>query len=612
MAEYRGESFAMCGIAGMLLSRGRADEDALRRMAAALAHRGPDDLGVHVDGPFGVAQTRLSIIDLERGHQPMVTGDLALAANGEIYNYVELRRALEARGRVFATSSDSETILHAHALDGLGALPALHGMFAFALWDAGARTLLLARDRLGIKPLYVARLPDRLLFASELKALLAVWPREPELDPGALVQYLQSQFSTGRQSLVRGIERLPAGTALVVGPDVVAREHRYWSALDARPRRAAFADAARDFEPLFQQVMVEHLRADVPYGLFLSGGVDSGALLAMVSELTGRPVRTFSVGYGGAGGSDELADATAIARHFGAEHTPVVLERDRVFRRLPHVVWATDDLLRDYACLPTSFLAEEAARGLKVVLTGEGGDEVFAGYSRYRRPRLQRWAWSVLAPGSGGFRTHPHWRPGWARAAFGPELTAAAAARRAPFIEAWQATPSGWSHTTRCQYTELVTSLPDDLLVKADRVLMSFGLEGRVPYLDHRVVEFGLGLPDALKVRGRQGKIFLKRWAERRLPREHLWRRKRGFYVPVGRWLRGPVLDQLAERLPEHPVIRQWFRPAGVAALIRAQDKGDNATRELWGLLQLAIWHRIFVRGHTPSRDEDPLDWIDA
>ena len=600
----------MCGIAGILMKHGCADRGLLERMATALAHRGPDDLGMHVAGPLGLIQTRLSIIDLEHGHQPLVDGPLALTANGEIYNFVELRHSLEARGRRFTTGSDSETILHAYALEGCDGLRALNGMFAFALFDAHAGELVLARDRLGVKPLYYAHLDDRLLFASELKALLAVWPREREIDPGALLQYLQNRFNTGEASLVRGIRRLPPGTALVVDAELKVREHRYWSPLDVRPRRLVFDEAAEEFEPLFRQVMREHLRADVPHGLFLSSGVDSGILLAMVSELTGRPVHTFSVGYRDPAIGDELPDAATIARRFGADHVEIRLDRDEVFRRLPHTVWSTDDLLHDYACLPTSFLAERAAQTLKVVLTGEGGDEVFAGYGRYRRTLPQRWLKNVVAPGSGGYRTRGQWRSPWVRHVLGPELRAADAVRRAPVIAAWRATPADWTDVTRCQHADLVTWLPDELLVKTDRVLMSFGLEGRVPFLDHRVVEFGLGLPDTLKVGGRQGKLFLKRWGERRLPRAHLWRRKRGFYVPMRGWLHGPFLDRLAVHLPGHPAIRRWFRADAVAGLLREQQAGGDASRAIWGLLQLAIWHRIFIEGHVPGRDEDPLEWI--
>src|SRR5262245_25322269 len=256
----------MCGIAGILMKHGRPDEGALARMGDALAHRGPDDRGVFVAGPLGLLQTRLSIIDLEGGHQPMTDGPLTLVANGEIYNFVELRQALEARGRRFATRSDSETILHAYALDGLDALPSLNGMFAFALYDAKKQELVLARDRLGIKPLYYAHLPDRLLFASELKGLLAVWPSEPELEPSALAQYLQNRFNTGVTGLVRGIRRVPPGSALVIDADLRVREHQYWSPFHVEPRALTLEQAVEEFEPLFRQVMLEHLRSDVAYG----------------------------------------------------------------------------------------------------------------------------------------------------------------------------------------------------------------------------------------------------------------------------------------------------------------------------------------------------------
>jgi len=583
-------------------------------MAGALGHRGPDDVGFYVNGPIGLAQTRLSIIDLVTGHQPLIdpSSGAALVANGEVYNYLELRPELEREGCRFSTGSDCENILHAYLRGGVGALPRLHGMFAFGLYDPGRAELLLARDRLGIKPLYYARLPDRLLFASEIKSLLAVWPVEPEVEAPALLQYLQNQFNTGEGTIVRGIQRLPPGVALIVDRGLGVRRHRYWSALDVRPRQLSYEEAREEFDPLFTRVVAEHLRADVPYGLFLSGGVDSAVLLATVSRLRDAPVRSFSVGYRDALMRDELDEAAGVARLFGAMHTPVIVDRDAAFLRLPHVVWATDDLLRDYACLPTSFLSQAAAAELKVVLTGEGGDEVFAGYGRYRPGWLERSAKGLIAPGTGGFRTRGHWRRPWPRRVFGPDLQAVSAARRAPFIAAWSSTPAGWSDLQRRQYTDLVTNLQDDLLVKADRILMSFGLEGRVPFLDHRVVEFGLSLPDPLKVSSREGKLFLRQWAEQWLPKTHLRRRKRGFHVPVGEWLRGEILERLEGALPTQPVIRHWFRPQGVRALIQAHRRGGRLSREVWGLLQLAIWHRVFVdgKGVAPGVDEDPLDWL--
>jgi len=597
------------------MREGPVPEADLRRMAEALSHRGPDDRGFYLKDHVGLAQTRLSIIDLAHGHQPLIdpaTGT-ALVANGEIYNYLELRPELERQGCHFATGSDCENILQGYAVDGLDVLARLHGMFAFALYDPRRRAVVLARDRLGIKPLYFAVLPDRLVFASEIKALVAVWPREPEVEASALLQYLQNQFNTGDQTIIRGIQRVAPGEVLVVDREAYPRRERYWSPLDVQRRELSFEEAVEEFEPLFANVIREHLRADVPFGLFLSGGVDSGVLLAMMTRLQGGQVRTFSVGYPGAAMPDEQGEATALAARLGARHTPIGLEAEMAFRRLPHVVWATDDLLRDYACLPTSFLAERASQELKVVLSGEGGDEAFAGYSRYRPGRIENTVKRLLAPGSGGFRISGHWRRPWPHRLFGPQLRSVAAARRAPFIAAWAATPRHWSDLQRRQYTDLVTNLPDDLLVKADRILMSFGLEGRVPFLDHRVVEFGLALPDGLKTGADGGKLFLKRWAERYLPSDYLWRRKTGFRVPIGEWLKGDFLTALSARLPSSPAVRRWFKPAGVRGLLEAQAARGGASREVFGLLQFAIWHRLFVEspGLVPGTDEDPLDWLE-
>jgi asparagine synthase (glutamine-hydrolysing) len=472
--------------------------------------------------------------------------------------------------------------------------------------------VILARDRLGMKPLYYLELPDGIAFASELKALRPLLPGPAEVEPAALVQYLQNQFNTGEQTILRGIRRLLPGEMLIIDGRLEIRRMQYWTARDVRPMRVDFGEACALFDPLIEQVMVEHVRSDVPYGLFLSGGVDSAVLLALLRRYQEKPVRTFSVGYRDVKMADELEDAERIARQFGADHTCLRIDRDSLFARLPYAVWAADDLMRDYASLPTSMLAQTAARELKVVFSGEGGDEVFAGYGRYREPAAVRLVKSLLAPGSGGFRVHGHWRGTRARRIFGPRLGAARHAARAPFVAAWQSTPPGWSDLMRRQYTDLVTALPDNLMVKADRMLMAFGLEGRLPFLDHRVVEFGLALPDDLKMDGRQGKLFLKRWAERFLPADHLYRRKRGFHVPVGEWLRGELLDQLAMRLPQSEGIRAWFRPEGVAQLIERQRRRQDASREIWSVLQFAIWHRLFIKGggKPPPVDDDPLHWL--
>jgi asparagine synthase (glutamine-hydrolysing) len=583
-------------------------------MGVALAHRGPDDRGIHIAGPVGLAQTRLSIIGLTTGHQPLVSEDgrLALVANGEVYNYLELNTALQDQGRRLLTDSDSETILHAYAVRGLGFLDDLRGMYAFALHDVAAGRLILARDRLGIKPLFFARLPDRVAFASELKALLPILPWATEVNPRALRQFLQNQFATGEETIIAGIRRVLPGEALIVGGDLSVQRHRYWSALDVAPRAWELDDAQAELERLMDQAMREHMRSDVPFGLFLSGGADSAILAERLAALGAGPIKTFSVGFQGASRADELDEATRIAAYFGLEHQGLRLDLPRVLGRLPCTIWSADELMRDYASLPTSILAETAGSSLKVVFSGEGGDEVFAGYRRYRPSLAERWLKALGHPGSGGFRTRGQWAPRWSRRLFGGALESVTTPDWEPFAAAWRTTPRVWSDLQRRQFVDLVTALPDNLLVKTDRMLMAFGLEGRVPFLDHRLVELGLSLPDHLKVRGRQGKWLLKRWAAPRLPAGHLERPKQGFHVPVGDWLRGDLAVHLGQALMRNRGIRDWFRVERIPELVRARQAGRGGGRELFGLMQFAIWHRLFIErpGLKPAPDEDPLEWV--
>jgi asparagine synthase (glutamine-hydrolysing) len=606
----------MCGIAGVIMRRAPVAPELLRVAADRLRHRGPDDQGVYTDDNVGLVHTRLSIIDLSGGRQPIVdaAGQLAVIANGEVYNFVELRSQLEAAGRRFGTGSDSETILHAYALDPGHFAERLHGMFAFALYDRTNRRIVLGRDRLGIKPLFYAELADRIAFASELKGILPLLPGAPSINPRALVQTLESRFNTGAETILREVRRVaPAETVTIDVDTLHVQRHRYWTPLGIPRRRLTYAEAEEDFNPLMAQVMREHMRSDVPYGLFLSGGNDSAVLLAMLNAHQSQAVRTFSVGYADVQlEDDELRDAERMARAFRTSHVSLALRTEAIFRRLPYSVWAADDFMVDWASLPTSLLAEEAGRTLKVVFTGEGGDEVFAGYGRYRRSPWQRFLTNLRAPGSGGFRTRRAWSPRWSPRLFRPELAAVRDAFRAPYIEAWRCTPRSWSHIQRAQYTDLATALPDGLLVKVDRMLMGFGVEGRVPYLDHRVVEFGLSLPDELKVRGRTPKRFLRQWAEQYLPHDHLYKRKRGFNVPVGTFLTGNVLDRLQEALGHSEALERWFRTEEVPALFGAYRAGDNVKREIWSLMNFAIWHRLFIDkpGARPDPDQDPLDWI--
>ncbi len=605
----------MCGIAGLASARALPDDSKLDAMLARLAHRGPDGRGRHVEAGVALLHTRLSIIDLEGGSQPLLaeSGDLVLVANGEIYNHVELRRALEARGHRFATGSDCETILHAYAEHGEAHfLDHIEGMFAFALFDRRRGRLLLARDRLGMKPLFLAPAAGGLAFASEIKALLPVLEGPRRVEPFALLQYLQNQNSTGRETLFAGVERLLPGELVAIEKGQVVERRRYWSPLDVAPREIGFEEACEQFDGLMEQVIRQHMRSDVPFGLFLSGGVDSTTLLGLLARYKEEPIRTFSVGFPGSSVGDELETARTLARHFGSRHTVLRPEGEAMLERLPHTVWAADELMRDFANLPTSLLAQEAGRELKVVFSGEGGDEAFAGYGRYRTGRIERGLKALIAPGTGGFRTGGNFRGRLPRRLFGDALLQLDRSWRQPLIEAWRQTPAHWSDLQRMQYLDLVTALPDNLLVKADRMLMAFSLEGRLPFVDHRVVEFGLALPDRLKIEGRQGKLFLKRWAARFIPEEHLWKKKRGFRVPVGQWLRGEYLARVAGVLERSPAIARWFRPEGVAQLVERQRRKGDVTRNLFALFQFALWHRMFIEGEgeMPPPRIDPVAWF--
>ncbi|MCF6218021.1 MAG: asparagine synthase (glutamine-hydrolyzing) [Gammaproteobacteria bacterium] len=590
------------------------DGERLQAAISSLAHRGPDHQDVYCDGSLGLAHTRLSIIDLAGGDQPFIDEQygLILVANGEIYNHLELRKELEDQGRQFQTHSDCETILHAYAVYGDTFLEHIGGMFAFALFDRKKQRLILARDRLGMKPLFIAETSEGVCFASEIKALLPALAEKPSINPSALIQFLQNQNASGRETLFSGIEQLLPGECVTVEQGRVVDRLRYWSALGVEPRDISYAEAESEFDSLMETVMTQHMRADVPFGLFLSGGVDSTTLLALLSRYKAEPIRTFSLGFCNSSVGDELSTAESIAKHFNSQHTIIRPTAESMLQRLVYSTWAADDLMRDFANLPTSLLAEEAAQDLKVVFSGEGGDEAFAGYGRYRPGKLESLLKNRLYPGSGGFRTGGNFRGGLPKQLFSEKLLQRADQWRAPIITAWQEAPTEWSDLQRRQYVDITTALPDNLLVKADRMLMSWGLEGRLPFVDHRVIEFGLSLPDGLKIEGKQGKMFLKKWASRHLPSEHFWQKKRGFSVPVGDWLASDYLGKVGMALLESPAIAEWMQRRGVEKLLKRQQQKGDVTKNIYALLQFSIWHKLFIEGSgvRPPTLIDPLRFL--
>ncbi|BBP03674.1 asparagine synthetase B [Sulfuriferula plumbiphila] len=596
----------MCGIAGIYSVSAAVPQAALTQLAAALRHRGPDATGYHQTARLGLVHTRLSIIDLAGGNQPLYTRDrrLCVVANGEIYNHIELRATLEARGHVFSTHSDCETILHAYREYGDDFVRHLFGMFAFALYDVTRDRLLLARDRLGIKPLFIMADSAGVGFASEIKALLPAGA-PAHIEPDALLQYFHSNFISGARTIVAGIEKVLPGELVEVRDGRITSRSRYWQLSDVEPLEISYAEAARRFDDLMATVVQQHLRADVPFGVFLSGGVDSSTLVALIRRYSDQPLHTYSVGFPGAAVNNELAAARRVAEQFHTGHTELALSERDLLAVLNDTIAVSGELMADYANLPTWLLARRASQDVKVVLSGEGGDEVFAGYGRYRAPRIRRLWQALQHPGSGGYRTR-----GLAKSVSVTDLFNGGDAERiarAPFIQAWREANPRWSDLVRMQYTDVATWLADDLLVKADRMMMAHGVEGRVPFLDHRVVEFGLALPDRLKVEGRTGKVFLRRWAEQFLPRDHLWSKKKGFTVPVREWLRGERMVQLGAACHGHAAF-QAMRAAPLARLIGRQSRTGDETIFVWALLQYGLWHERFVQGGAGVLH----DWVDA
>lgn len=600
----------MCGIAGVYNYKGTADESSLLSAAKRLDHRGPDHRDVFIRKSVGLAHTRLSIIDLAGGDQPLHSSDdsLHLVANGEIYNYIELREHYESQGLNSRSASDCESILQVWRDKGLQGLPQLNGMFAFALYDEVRDQLTIARDRLGIKPLFYAQTTKGLVFASELKAILPLIEGGCEINPAAFSQFLNYQFSSGRETIIKGVHRLLPGEWLQIDRSEKITQGFYWRLTEQKPLLIGEDEAQQQFDQIFRQVMLEHMRSDVPFGLFLSGGIDSSVLLAELAELQGSSLKTYSIGYKNSRMEDELSAAEDLAQQFNTDHQSIRIDRDTLFGSIVRSCWAADDLMRDYASLPTLLLSHQAAKDVKVVFSGEGGDEAFAGYRRYHR-NLEA-VLKQLVFGSGGNRVRGQWQNSSGAKALGDVLRHQVP--REPFDTLWAEAPKEWSWMQKSQYVDIRSALVDNLFVKADRMMMSCGLEGRVPFADHRIMEFGISLPDCLKYSGGRGKQIIRRWAGTKLPLHHLQKPKRGFYVPVAEWLSGEFLAQLRSKLLVNEAVGQWFETEALALMFDAQARRGNRAREIWGVMQFAIWHNLFMEGQTnkPSFDENPLDWI--
>lgn len=580
----------MCGIAGIILASNAEPPTPtmLGALAQALAHRGPDGSGNTVVGRIALVHTRLSIIDLVTGDQPFFAGQSALVGNAEVYNYRELRTALPDVH--FASTSDCEPPLHLWLRDGVRFADALRGMYAFAIHDRGQRSLTLSRDPFGIKSLYTASVPGGLAFASEPRALHESGLVARALRPEARDELLQLQYTTGAETIFKGINRLLPGETVLCTEGRVVERHRRSALPEGGPEEITEDAALARLDTALTESVDLHQRSDVPYGMFLSGGIDSSVILALMARLNSSPVLAFTAGWDVPAAADERAHAAVVAKAVGARHETIEISEAMVWRHLPEIVGCMDDPAADYAIIPTWFLAQRARQDVKVVLAGEGGDEMFGGYGRYRSAMRPWWLGGRVMRARGMFdrldvlRTTPHgWRDG----------TAASEALAAE---------GGRTRLGAAQATDVADWLPHDLLLKLDRCLMAHAVEGRTPFLDSGVAAAAFRLPDGLKVRRGMGKYILRRWLEKNLPVANPWSPKQGFTVPIGAWIaqQGARLGPLVAR---QAAIAEIAHPAKVEALFRSGKTGWPHGHAAWSLLFYALWHRQHIQGLAPDGD---------
>jgi asparagine synthase (glutamine-hydrolysing) len=622
----------MCGIAGIYHRDAPVDEKLLRRMTRALTHRGPDDEGYHCRSSIGLGVRRLSIIDLAGGHQPISNEDgrFTIVFNGEVYNYLELRDELMACGHRFATRTDTEVIVHLYEDLGAECLTRLNGMFAFAIWDEAKQELFVARDRLGVKPLYYWAEGGTLLFASELKALLLCPSISRKLDRQAVADYLTFMYIPAPKTPFQEIRKLLPGHYLWRGRSGFILR-RYWSLADyATPQEVSKADAVARVRELLDDAVRIRLRSDVAVGAFLSGGVDSSSVVALASRHLDSPLATFSVGFT-SGDRDELPYARQVATVHRTDHHEIRADPEHVIRLLPRLIWHMDEPSGDSAFVPTFLVSEMAAARVSVILSGLGGDELFAGYSRYRLP-FARWSLrmraynlvpelvrrGIVLPLAARLSEKFHSR--LVSATFRPaheqyldSVTIFSSADKVRLLGG-----NGWHHpdeamkhylaypgedpVNRLLYVDALTYLPDDILSLTDRMSMAASLEARTPFLDYRLVQFCAGLPGPFKLTSLAWKIVLKEAMVPLLPPPILDREKWGFGAPVASWLSGRLFPYLRALLPAGLLVSNGIvNPQAVEQLLRSFEAEPALGQQLWTLLVLELWARIFLEGAPPE-----------
>ena len=638
----------MCGICGIWeygATRGNVLRDLLTSMSDVMTHRGPDDSGdlVFDDARGGFGFRRLSIIDLSAaGHQPMrgCTDRVWLVFNGEIYNHAALREDLESRGHVYASRTDSETILHLYEERGLDFVHDLEGDYAIALWDADRERLVLARDRAGVKPLYFYHQNGRFIFASEIKAIMKHPSVTAEVDEEALYHYLTFVTTPAPQTLFRGIQKLPAGHMLIVNRDGEAQLKQYWDALPSPAPQLSEAEHQKNILKLLRESIRKRMMADVPFGVFLSGGVDSSANVALMSELMTQPVRTFTVGFEDCEELNELESARAISKRFATDHHEVMIGRQEMQKFLPELVFHQDEPIADPVCIPLYYVSKLARdTGTIVVQVGEGSDEIFAGYDWFRsylqiEDRFWRHAerTPVVARRAAAAVAQPLVQK-VLKKRMASELVRRLGANESLFwggaivfdetmkkrvltnemrarcnglstydvVRKYQETFAnarpGADAAARMTYLELKLRLPELLLMRVDKITMATSVEARVPFLDHHLIEYAMSLPREFKVKGQTGKHILKRALEPILPAEVLYQRKRGFGAPVREWFRGREGKDLIQQVLNSSIRGRKFFDYDFIG--RMADEHQRETKDwsanLWCLLNLSVWYDRWI-----------------
>ena len=638
----------MCGICGILSFDvlPRESRQLVRRMSAELIHRGPDSAGSFADDRVALGFRRLNIIDLSTGDQPIPNEDetVWIVFNGEIYNFRSLRQKLEAAGHRFRTRTDTETIIHAYEEYELEFVQHLRGMFAFAIWDARRGRLVLARDRVGKKPLYYYQGADQLFFASELKALLQAPSVPRQIDLVALDEYLTYQYIPAPHTILQGVCKLPPGHLLVANTQTGRVDiQRYWQ-LNYQPKmHLSEAEAAEELRARLAEAVRLRLISDVPLGALLSGGVDSSIVVGLMAQTSDQPVKTFSIGFEQSS-FNELPYARQVARRFGTDHHEFIVRPEAV-AVVPEIVHYLDEPMADSSAIPTYYVAKMARQHVTVVLNGDGGDEVFAGYERYptvlallRLSRLPAWLLQgVLRPVLAAWPEHLDYKrivargrtltevshlslgehflrqetvfPRWLREElYTPDLARVIAASHPEGAESYMLdyfhSPDDLGRLDQMLQADTHTYLPGDLLVKMDRMSMAHSLEARSPFLDQDIVQFAASLPEAYKRRGNAGKLVLKRACADLLPEDIQTRPKQGFGVPIGQWFRRELRELVCDALLDPRARgRGLFRIEAIRALLAEHQQGrhDHSSR-LWALLVFELWQRQFTDQPRPAR----------